>query len=49
MLIKKIGILYHPMVKATFDKAEELTRFLNSRGIDVWIAQPGKSKKPSIS
>jgi NAD+ kinase len=36
MLVKKIGILYHPMVQATCLKAEELTRFLNSRGIGVW-------------
>jgi hypothetical protein len=36
MVNKKNGILYHPMVQATYVKAQELTGFLNSRGIDVW-------------
>jgi len=36
MLVKKIGILYHPMVQATCLKAEEIARFLNSRDIGVW-------------
>ena len=36
MLIKRIGILYHPLVKATCDKAEELVCFLKTRNINVW-------------
>ncbi len=36
MLIKKIGILYHPMVPATQTKAEDLCRFLSSQGIEAW-------------
>jgi NAD+ kinase len=34
--MKKIGILYHPMVEATRLKARELEGFLNSRGISAW-------------
>jgi NAD+ kinase len=36
MLIRRIGILYHPLVQATCDKAQELVSFLNSRKISVW-------------
>jgi NAD+ kinase len=36
MQIKKIGILYHPMVEATRLKAEEIAGFLDSRGIQHW-------------
>ncbi len=36
MQIKKIGVLYHPMVEATHLKAQEVTGFLSSRGIDAW-------------
>ncbi len=37
MLIKKIGILYHPMVPATQTKARELADFLDSKGAQVWV------------
>jgi NAD+ kinase len=36
MKIKKAGILYHPMVKTTYDKAQELAGYLNSYGIESW-------------
>jgi NAD+ kinase len=36
MLIKRIGILYHPLIKSSSEKAQELVNFLKSRGIDVW-------------
>ncbi len=45
MLIKRIGILYHPMVQATCDKAQELTDFLNSRGIGVWSCSAWEIEK----
>jgi NAD+ kinase len=35
--VKKIGILYHPMIKAAHTLAEELQDFLNARGISVWL------------
>lgn len=34
--MKKIGILYHPKVKATGVKARELENHIKSRGITVW-------------
>jgi len=36
MQIKKVGILYHPAVQATCEKARELTKFLDERGIETW-------------
>ena len=35
-MVKKVGILYHPMVEATQAKARELQKFLTSGGISVW-------------
>jgi NAD+ kinase len=49
MLIKKIGILYHPMVEATSTKAQELTGFLVSRGIDVWSCSAWETEKALAS
>ena len=45
MLIKRIGILYHPMVEATCAKARELTQFLSSQGIDVWTCSAWETEK----
>ncbi len=45
MKIKKIGILYHPMVEATCIKAKELTDFLNSKGVDVWTCSAWETEK----
>ena len=36
-MIKKVGILYHPMVEATRIKAKELQEFLDSRGVFAWL------------
>jgi NAD+ kinase len=35
--VKKVGILYHPMIKAAHTMAEELQDFLTARGILVWL------------
>ena len=35
--MKKVGILYHPMVAATQVKSKELQGFLDSRGVAVWL------------
>ena len=35
--MKKIGVLYHPKVKATRAKTGEIRKFLDSRGISVWL------------
>jgi NAD+ kinase len=37
MNIKKVGILYHPMVEATLAKAKELESSLTMQGIAAWI------------
>ncbi len=43
--MKKVGILYHPMVEATKVKARELEGFLDSRGISVWICSAWDKEK----
>jgi NAD+ kinase len=43
--VKRVGILYHPMVEATRVKAEELEGFLDSRGISVWICSAWDREK----
>jgi NAD+ kinase len=43
--VKKVGILYHPMVEATRIKAEELKGFLDSRGISVWTCSAWDKEK----
>jgi NAD+ kinase len=45
MLVKKVGILYHPMVPATHDKAQEISAFLGSRGINVWLCSAWETDK----
>lgn len=37
MAVKRVGILYHPKVEATYIKARELEGFLDSRNISVWL------------
>ena len=37
MNIKKIGILYHPRVETTLDKARELENSLVMQGVSAWI------------
>jgi len=37
MAVKKVGILYHPMIAAAHPLAEELKDFLVERGVSVWL------------
>jgi NAD+ kinase len=37
MTVKKVGILYHPMIEAARTLAEELKDFMSARGISVWL------------
>ena len=37
MILKKIGVLYHPMIGAAQVKAEEIKGFLDSRGLSAWM------------
>ena len=43
--MKKIGILYHPKVEATRQKAGELEAFLKGRGLSVWVCSAWDTKK----
>jgi NAD+ kinase len=45
MLIKKVGILFHPMVEATRLKAQELVAFLDSRKVESWFCSAWESDK----
>jgi len=35
--VKRIGILYHPMIEAAYGLAKKLEEFLGSSGISVWL------------
>jgi len=37
MAAKRIGILYHPMIKDTYTLAKKLQEFLSSSGVSVWL------------
>jgi NAD+ kinase len=37
MTMKKVGILYHPMIDAVRTLAEELKSFISARGVSVWL------------
>jgi len=43
--MNKIGILYHPMIKAAYSLAEKLDEFLSSRGISVWLCSAWEGEK----
>jgi NAD+ kinase len=45
MVIKKIGILYHPMVETTSARARELSAFLTARGVEVWSCSAWETEK----
>lgn len=45
MVIKRVGILYHPMVENTHAKAKELEAFLASSGISVWTCSAWDAEK----
>ena len=45
MVMKRIGILYHPMVKAAHTLAEEIEKLLNSRGVSVWLCSAWEGEK----
>ncbi len=47
MVVKRVGILYHPMNKAAYAKAEEIDRFLDSSGISVWLCSAWEGEKAS--
>ncbi|HUV75815.1 MAG TPA: NAD(+)/NADH kinase [Dehalococcoidales bacterium] len=43
--MNKVGILYHPMVKAARTKADKLQEFLDSSGVSVWLCSAWETEK----
>jgi NAD+ kinase len=50
MTIKKVGILYHPLIEAAPAQAKELQDFLTARGVEVWLcsAWEGEQAKAQV-
>ncbi len=45
MTVKKVGILYHPMVEDAYTLAKKLEDFLSSSGISVWLCSAWEGEK----
>ena len=43
--MKKVGILYHPMIEAAYTLAKELERFLGCSGVSVWLCSAWEGEK----
>jgi len=50
MTMKKVGILYHPMIDTACTLAEELRAFIGARGVSAWLcsAWEGEEAKSKI-
>jgi NAD+ kinase len=50
MAMKKVGILYHPMIDTARTLAEELKAFIGARGVEVWLcsAWEGEEAKSKL-
>lgn len=46
--MKKIGILYHPMVEATLAKAREVEDFLRTRGTPAWLCSAWDTEEARV-
>ena len=46
--MKRIGILYHPMVKAAYTKAKELEEFLASKSVSVWLCSAWEEEEARV-
>jgi NAD+ kinase len=42
--MKRIGVLYHPMIDGAKDLAEKLQKFLESTGVSVWLGSAWEEK-----
>ena len=49
--MNKVGILYHPLIKAAHTKSKQLQDFIVSRGISVWVcsAWEGEQAKAQLN
>jgi NAD+ kinase len=45
LVIKRIGVLYHPMIKKAPGRAKKLGDFLASRGVSVWLCSAWESEQ----
>ncbi len=45
MAVKKVGILYHPMIEAAYTLAKKLEKFLSSSGVSVWLCSAWEGEK----
>ena len=45
MTVKKVGILYHPMIETAYTLAKELQDFLTSSGVSVWLCSAWEEEK----
>ncbi len=43
--MKRVGVLYHPLVETAFSLAEKLEKFLSSRGVSVWLCSAWEGEK----
>ena len=43
--MKRIGILYHPMIEVAYSLAGELEEFLIDRGVSVWLCSAWEGEK----
>jgi len=43
--VKRVGILYHPMIEAASSLAEKLGKFLGSRGVFVWLCSAWEGER----
>jgi len=43
--VERIGILYHPINKATYPLAQELKDFLSAQGVSVWLCSAWEKKE----
>jgi len=49
--VKRVGILYHPVIEAAYALAKELQQFLASEGVSVWLcsAWEGEEAKAQVN
>ena len=43
--MKRVGILYHPMIEAAYSLAKKLQEFLGSSGVSVWLCSAWEEEK----
>ena len=43
--MKRVGILYHPLIEAAYTLTKELERFLGSSGVSVWLCSAWEGEK----